>query len=92
MHIYVREKLNPELAALAAESPPKIEIPREMSHSLAFKTEKLLTPGKENDRKLLLPITGKVPHLLVSRQQLPRALRIMNALFLALEQRGHIVT
>lgn len=92
VHICAREKLNPELAALAAEDPPKIEIPQELSHALALKTEKLLTPGKENDRKLLVPKTGKVPHLLVSRQQLPRALRIMNAWFLALEERGHVVS
>jgi hypothetical protein len=92
VHIYVREKLNPELAALAAEAAPKIEIPREISHALTLKTEKLLAAGKENDRKLLVPKDGKALHILVSRQQLTRALRIMNALFLALEQSRSLIS
>jgi hypothetical protein len=90
--IYVREKLNPELAALAAEVPPKIEIPRELSHPLTLKTEKILVSGKENDRKLLVPKDGKALYVLVSRPQLTRALRIINALFLALEERGAVIS
>lgn len=58
----------------------------------SLKTEKLLVSGKENDRKLLVPKVGTAPHLFVSRAQLPRALRVMNALFLALEERGHVVS
>lgn len=92
VHIYIRERLSPELAVLAAEIAPKVGIPKEISHALALKTEKLLTSGKENDRKLLVPKVGTASHLLVSRDQLPRALRIMNALFLALEERGHVVS
>ena len=92
VHICVRDRLSPELAALAAELPPQVTIPKELSHVLALKTEKLLACGKENDRKLLVPKVGMASHLFVSRDQLPRALRIMNALFLALEQRGHVVS
>ena len=92
VHIYVRERLSPELAVLAAETTPKVDIPREVSHALALKTEKLLSSGKENEKKLLVPKTGVASHLLVSRDQLPRALRIMNALFLALEERGCAVS
>lgn len=92
VHIYVRDRLNPELSALAAELPPKVTIPNELSHTLALRTEKLLASGKENERKLLVPKVGMAPHLFVSRDQLPRALRIMNALFLALEERGHVVS
>jgi hypothetical protein len=91
VQLYVRERLSPELAIVAAEAPPNVQIPKELSHTAALKTEKLLASGKENDRKLLVPKTGAVPHLLVSRQQLPRALRIMNALFLALEKQGCVV-
>ena len=90
--IYVRERLSPELASLVAELPPKVTIPKELSHALALKTDKLLATGKENERKLLVPKVGTVSHLLVSRDQLPRALCILNALFLALEERGHVVS
>ncbi len=92
VHIYVRDRLSPEFAALAAETSPKVTIPKGNSHALALKTEKLLSSGKENDRKLLVPKVGTASHLFVSRDQLPRGLRIMNALFLALEERGHIVS
>ena len=92
VHMHVRERLSPELAGLAAETAPKIDIPQEISHALALKTDKLLSSGKENEKKLLVPKTGIASHLLVSRVQLPRALRILNALFLALEERGHIVS
>jgi hypothetical protein len=92
VEIYVRERLGPELAVVAAEVPPNVQIPKELSHTAALKTEKLLASGKENDKKLLVPRTGTISHLVVSRQQLPRALRIINALFLALEERGYGVS
>ena len=90
--IYVRERLSPELAELAAETPPDVEIPNTLSHALALKTEKMLASGKESERKLMVPKTGTASHLLVSRQQLPRALQILNALFLALEGKGYTVS
>jgi hypothetical protein len=92
VHLYARERLSPELAAVAAEARPNVPIPQELSHTIALKTERLLASGKENDRKLLVPKTGTASHLIVSRQQFPRALKIMNALFLALEERGYLVS
>jgi hypothetical protein len=92
MHIYIRDRLSPGLAAVAAELPPRVTIPKALSHALALKTEKLLVSGKENDRKLLVPKVGTTSHLFVSRAQLTRALRVMNALFVALEERGHVVS
>jgi hypothetical protein len=90
--ISVRERLPPELAALAAEPPLEIAIPSELSHDLVTRTEKLLASGKENEKKLVVPKDGTLAHLLVSREQMARALRIMNALFLALEERGHSIS
>jgi hypothetical protein len=90
--IYVRERLSPELASLAAELPPKVTIPKELSHALALKTEMLLASGRETEKKLIVPKAETASHLLVSRDRLTRALRITNALFLALEERGHVVS
>jgi hypothetical protein len=92
LDIYVRERLPPELAALAAEPAAEIVIPTELSHELVTRMEKLLANGKENEKKLIVPKNGTLSHLLVSREQMPRALRIMNALFLALEERGQLVS
>ena len=92
LDIYVRERLAPELAALATEAPPEIAIPPELSHALIMRTEKLLASGKENEKKLIVPKDGALSHVLVSREQVPRALRMMNALFLALEERGQSVS
>ena len=46
VHFHVRERLSPELAAVAAEVPPSVPIPQQLSHALALKAEKLLTSGK----------------------------------------------
>src|SRR5580692_9302420 len=92
LDIYVRDRLPPELAALAAEPAAEIAIPAELSHQFVTRTEKLLTSGKENEKKLIVPKDGTLSHLLVSREQMSRALRIMNALFLALEERGQSVS
>ncbi len=40
----------------------------------------------------MVPKKGASPHLYVSRAQLARALRILNAFFLALEERGQSVS
>ncbi len=92
LDLHVRERLAPELARLAAEPVPEIAIPPELSHALVVRMEKLLAQGKETDKKLIVPKNGVLPHLLVSREQIPRSLRIMNALFLALEERGQSVS
>ena len=92
LDVHVRDRLPPELAALAAEPAAEIAIPAELSHELVTRTEKLLTSGKENEKKLIVPKNGTLSHLLVSREQMSRALRIMNALFLALEERGQSVS
>jgi hypothetical protein len=81
LDIYVRERLTPELARLAAEPAPEIAIPPELSHVLVVRTEKLLAQGKETDKKLIVPKNGVLPHLLVSRKQIPRSLRIMKRTF-----------
>ncbi len=88
LDIYVRERLRPEFAALSQEAAPNVVIPSEPSHPLVLRSEKLLGPGKVNQRGLLRSKNGVLSHILVSGEQLSRALRILNALLLALEERG----
>src|SRR5271156_3975811 len=58
LDIFVRERLKPEFATLAAEPAPKITIPAELSHAFALRTEKMLAHGKENAKKLVVPKKG----------------------------------
>jgi len=88
LDIYVRERLRPEFAALAQEPAPNVVIPSELSHPLVLRSERLLEHGKVNQRGLLISKNGALSHILVSKEQLPRALRILNALLGALEERG----
>jgi hypothetical protein len=88
LDIYIRERLRPEFEELARHVPPKIGIALDISHPLVLRSEKLLDRGKLNQRGLVISRNGALAHLLVSREQLPRALKVLNALLLALEERG----
>ncbi len=88
LDIYVRERLRPEFAALAQEPAPNVVIPSELSHPLVLRSERLLGHGKVDQRGLLISKNGALSHILVSKEQLPCALRILNALLRALEERG----
>jgi hypothetical protein len=46
VHIYVRERLSPELIALAAEPPPEVNIPKELSHVLALRRRSFSHPAR----------------------------------------------
>jgi hypothetical protein len=89
LDIYIRERLRPEFEELARQVAPKIAIAPEISHPLALRSEKLLGTGKLNQRGLAISKNGALAHILVSREQLPRALKVLNALLLALEERNH---
>lgn len=86
LDIYIRERLRPEFEELARQIAPKIPIAPEISHPLALRSEKLLELGRLNERGLLISKNGALAHVLVSREQLPRALKVLNALLLALEE------
>jgi hypothetical protein len=88
LDIYNRERLLPEFEELARQSAPKIAIAPDISHPLVLRSEKLLERGKLNERGLLISKSGALAHTLVSREQLPRTLKVLNALLLALEERG----
>src|ERR1700756_3558993 len=88
LDIYIRERLGPEFEDLARQTAPKIAIAPDVSHPFALRSEKLLRRGKLNQRGLVIAKNGALSHILVSREQLPRALKILNALLLALEERN----
>jgi hypothetical protein len=88
LDIYIRERLRPEFEELARQPGPEITIAPDISHPLVLRSEKLLNRGKLNQRGLVLSKNGALAHILVSREQLPRALKVLNARLLALEERN----
>ena len=86
--IVVTERPKPELVAVTAEPIPRITIPEQLSHPVALRTEKLLASGKEDRTKRMLPKKGAFRTFWVSRDEMSRALRILNALFLVVEEQG----
>jgi hypothetical protein len=88
LDIYISEKLRPEFEELARQTSPKIAIAPDLSHPFALRSEKLLGRGKFNQRGLVIAKNGALAHMLVSREQLPRALKVLNALLLALDERN----
>ncbi len=62
-----------------------------VSHPFAIRTQKLLSHATKNERGLLVPKNGFVPHIAVSDSALPRALRILSGLLRVLEERNFIV-
>jgi len=88
LDIYIRERLRPEFEDLARQAAPRIAIAPDVSHAFALRSEKLLGRGKLNQRGMVIAKNGALAHILVSREQLPRALKVLNALLLALEERN----
>ena len=88
IEIVVREQLKRKSVPVTPGPIPRITIPEQLSHPLVLTTEKLLVAGKEDWTKRIRPHEGSCLDICVSRDQMSRALRILNALFLALEERG----
>jgi hypothetical protein len=62
-----------------------------VSHLFAVRTQKLLSHATKNDRGLLIPKGGLVPHISVSEAALPRALRILSGLLRVLEEHNFTI-
>jgi hypothetical protein len=88
LDIYVRERLRPEFEELIRQVPPQVIVTPEIFHPLALRSQTRLERGKTNQRGLLTSKNGALAHIFVSGEQVPRALKILNALLLALEERG----
>jgi hypothetical protein len=55
---------------------------------VVVRSERLLRNGRKDEKELLCPRKGSVSHIRVTETALPRALRILDAFFPALEARG----
>jgi hypothetical protein len=91
----VHERTHYERIA-SEEKGPILEIrvgdTREITHPLVIRTRKLFQSiSKQNDGSIS-PRELKAPHLEVSSEVLGRALRILDALFFAIEEQGHSIT
>jgi hypothetical protein len=98
------ESPNSERVTIAAHEPQPFDIPRksertpspkiqvqddrEITHPLALRTKKLFEPTSKDDRGRFIPAQLKASHLQVSKNSMPRALRILDALFFAVEAQG----
>ena len=87
------QDIGPEVRAMLVPAPIAVEAESAISHGLVVRTKKLLTHPRKDNMGLLLPKEGKaLPHIRVSETALPRALRILDALFRALEGRKIAIT
>jgi hypothetical protein len=75
------------------EPAPKIQVAsdREIKHPWAVRTKRALSSASKDERGILRPKVVKTLHVDVSIGSVPRALRILDALFYALEERSYSV-
>lgn len=76
-------RINPQDVPVIAVSPD-----RPISHPLVVRSERLLRNGKKDEKGLWCPRSGSASPINVTEAVLPRALRALDALFSALEERG----
>ena len=82
------QDIEAEVRAMLIPEPITVEADQPISHAFVVRTKKLLAHPRKDDRRLLLPKEGRaLPHIRVSETSLPRALRILDALFRALDDR-----
>jgi hypothetical protein len=77
-----REGLPPEVPAVPVAPD------RPISHPDVVRSERLLRNAKKDESEILVPRKGTASHLRVTEVALPRALRILDAFFVALGGRG----
>ena len=87
------QDIGPEVRAMLVPAPIAVEADSPISHALVVRTKKMLAHPRKDDRGLLLPKEGKaLAHIRVSETALPRALRVLDVLFRALDDRKIAIT
>ena len=90
--ITAREPKAYDLSRKADLGPvPNIEVSddRQITHPLVVRTKRAFEPTSKADSGAMVPKVAKTPHIRISAAALPRALRIFDALFGALEGQGY---
>jgi hypothetical protein len=89
IEIVIRERLLPDGDGIPREVPTvPVSVDRQISHPVVVRSERLLRNAKKDESEILVPRKGTASHLRVTEAALPRALRILDALFVALAERG----
>jgi hypothetical protein len=89
IEIAIREPLLPDgKAALRDVTAVPVPPDRPISHVVVVRSGRLLRNAKKDENNILVPRKGMASHLHVTEVMLPRALRILDALFVAFEERG----
>jgi hypothetical protein len=89
IEIVVRERLLSDGKADPRDVPAvSVSADRLISHPAVVRSERLLRNAKKGENEILVPRKGTASHLHVTEVTLPRALRILDAIFAAFEERG----
>jgi hypothetical protein len=78
-----------ELAVLAEPVTVPVSDDQPITHPFAIRTQRMLAHGRKDERDVLFPKQGRASHVQVSKAALPRALRILDALLRAMDEREH---
>lgn len=95
VEIYSHEKRQPEQGKeVGKQEVPSIKVVENgpLTHPIALRIEKCLSGAKKAESGVLLPRSGMAVPIQVSAEQLPRALRICDALLQAMETKEYRLT
>lgn len=89
IELVIRERVLSESKPVSQNVPVvKVFPDRPISHPLVVRSERLLRNGRKDEKNLLSPRKGSISHIKVTEASFSRALCILDALFLAMEERG----
>jgi hypothetical protein len=89
IEIVIREPILADGEGMPREVPAvPVSANRQISHPVVVRSERLLRNAKKDESEILVPRKGTASHLRVTEATLPRALRILDAFFVALAERG----
>jgi hypothetical protein len=89
IEIAIGEPLVSDGKGVSREVPSvAVSADRQISHPIVVRSERLLRNAKKDESEILVPRKGTTSHVRVTEAVLPRALRILDAFFVALEVRG----
>jgi|HubBroStandDraft_6_1064221.scaffolds.fasta_scaffold371790_3 hypothetical protein len=88
IEIVIRDPILPVGDGMPREVPAvPVSADRQISHPVVVRSERLLRNAKKDESEILVPRKGAVSHLHVTEATLPRALRILDAFFVAIAER-----